>query len=86
VTKEEIKKSIEHLEVGRQLCDLISHQIVREELLVGIDCTLAGLLKAQGQPITPAQAVSLETRYRQAWLQRARVGGLEESVRELHLT
>ena len=86
VTKEEIKKSIAHLEVGRELCDPISHEIVREELLVGIDCAMAGLLKAQGKPLTAAQALALETRYRHAWLQRARVGGLEESVRELHLT
>ncbi len=82
----EIKQSIEHLTVIKPLAECIGHEIVREELLVGIDCALAGLLKAQGQPITPTQAAALEMRYRNAWLQRARVGGLEESVRELHLT
>ncbi len=82
----EIKQSIEHLAVIKPLAECIGHETVREELLVGIDCALAGLLKAQGQPITTAQATALEARYRNAWLQRARAGGLEESVRELHLT
>jgi hexosaminidase len=86
VSDKEISESIEYLKDGQGLVKMIKHEVIREELLVGVDCALAGLLKAQGKPLSSAEAKELEARYRHAWLQRARVGGLEESVRELHLT
>lgn len=86
VSKIELEKSVDYLATAKQLTELISDEKVREELHVGIDCALAGLLKANGRPLNSAQAIALENRYRHAWLQRARSGGLEESVHELRLT
>lgn len=81
----EIIRALEYLEEGRELVMQIAQETVREELLVGIDCAQAGLNRARGFALEPFQAEQLKSRYREAWLKRARPGGLDESLRGLNL-
>lgn len=85
VSLAEINRSLDYLEDGRELVMQISQEIVREELLVGIDCAQAGFNRAKGFALDSFQAEQLQNRYRETWLRRARSGGLEESLKNLNL-
>jgi hypothetical protein len=85
VSLAEINRALDYLEEGRELVMQIAQETVREELLVGIDCAQAGFNRARGFALDSFQAQQLLSRYREAWLKRARPGGLEESLRGLNL-
>ncbi len=85
VTTEELTRSLAYLEAGAALVDTIADPRVRTELTVGAELARAGLLRAAGQPLATEAAHRLRERFAQAWLARARLGGLAESVAGLGL-
>ena len=85
VTTEELTRALTHLEASAALVDAIADPRVRTELSVGRELARAGLLRAAGQPLTTEAAHRLRERFAQAWLARARPGGLAESVAGLGL-
>lgn len=82
----ELQHSLNYLEESRGLVQAIADPLIREELLVGLELARAGLQRAGGQPLDQTSARVLQTRYELAWRQRARSGGLAESVAGLRLS
>jgi hypothetical protein len=85
VSAAELSASRVHLEESARLVAAIADDRIREELAVGLELARAGLDRATGSPLSPAQAAELRARYEEAWLKRARRGGLAESVAGLRL-
>jgi len=85
VSAEEFARSRTHLDEADALVAAIADTRIREELSVGLDLARAGLARAEGRPLGAAAASALRTRFEQAWLARARRGGLAESVAGLGL-
>ena len=82
----ELQASLNYLEESAALVHAIDDDTIREELLVGLELARAGLQRASGQPLDQTSAQLLRTRYEAAWRQRARPGGLAESVAGLRLS
>ena len=83
VNPSELNESLDHLEKGRQLAEGISDECVRSEIILGIDCAVAGIRRAQNKPLSSQERDQLVAEYKRVWLKRARVGGLEESLSNL---
>ena len=79
----ELNESLDHLDQGRQLAGGISDECVRSEIILGIDCAVAGIRRAQNKPLSNQEREQLVAEYKRVWLKRARVGGLEESLSNL---
>lgn len=86
VSSEEMARSLAYLEAGADLVAAIRDDRVRHELAVGLELARAGLWRATGRPLDGPAARDLQARFEQAWLQRARRGGLAESVAALRLS
>ena len=80
VDPEELRRSWEYLEQGDRLLAEIKETNLREELTLGSHLARAGLQRAQGITLSRRERATLIERYQAAWLQRARPGGLDESV------
>ncbi len=85
VDAKELAASLAYLEESARLVAAIKDDRVREELAVGLELARAGLGRATGRPLAPTAAAELRSRYEQAWLKRARRGGLAESAAGLRL-
>lgn len=83
VSPSELNDSLDLLEKGRQLAEGISDECVRSEIILGIDCAVAGIRRAQNKPLSKQERDQLVAEYKRVWLKRARVGGLEESLSNL---
>ena len=83
VKPNELNASLDYLEKGRQLAKGISDDLVRSEIILGIECATAGIRRAQNKPLSREEKDRLVAEYKRVWLKRARVGGLEESVSNL---
>ncbi len=83
ISPNELNSSLDHLDKGRQLAEGISDEGVRSEIILGIDCAIAGIRRAQNKPLSSQERDQLITEYKRVWLKRARVGGLEESLSNL---
>ena len=83
ISPNELNDSLDLLEKGRQLAQGISDECVRSEIILGIDCAIAGIRRAQHKPLSNQEREQLVAEYKRVWLKRARVGGLEESLSNL---
>ncbi|MBJ7493846.1 MAG: family 20 glycosylhydrolase [Opitutales bacterium] len=83
ISPSELNDSLDLLEKGRQLAEGISDECVRSEIILGIDCAVAGIRRAQNKPLNSQEKEQLVAEYKRVWLKRARVGGLEESLANL---
>ena len=83
VSPRELNESLDYLEKGRQLAIGISDECVRSEIILGIDCAIAGIRRAQNKPLSNQEREQLVAEYKRIWLKRARIGGLEESLSNL---
>jgi len=80
VAPAEREASLARLEEAASKAGAIGDARVRTELELGIDLARAGFARPEADGLR-----ALEARYREAWLLRARPGGLEESVGLLRL-
>lgn len=85
LTPTEIERSLNWLDRAADEVAAIGDARVRDELGVGISLARLGLTHSHQNPAPVATRETLAARYRHAWLQRARPGGLEESVGLLRL-
>ncbi|MEI7603336.1 MAG: glycoside hydrolase family 20 zincin-like fold domain-containing protein, partial [Opitutae bacterium] len=83
ISPSELNDSLDLLEKGRQLAEGISDECVRSEIILGIDCAVAGIRRAQNKPLNSQEKEQLVAEYKRVWLKRARAGGLEESLANL---
>ena len=83
VSPRELNESLDYLEKGRQLAIGINDECVRSEIILGIDCAIAGIRRAQNKPLSNQEREQLVAEYKRVWLKRARIGGLEESLSNL---
>ena len=83
VSPRELNESLDYLEKGRQLAIGINDECVRSEIILGIDCAIAGIRRAQNKPLSNQEREQLVAEYKRIWLKRARIGGLEESLSNL---
>jgi len=81
----EIERSLGWLDRAAGEVADIGDARVRHELGVGVALARLGLVHSHREPAPVATRETLAARYRHAWLQRARPGGLEESVSLLRL-
>jgi len=80
VAEEELRRSWTYLEEAAPLLAAIATADLREELTLGADLARAGLHRAEGKALSRRERGALIERYQAAWLNRARPGGLDESV------
>jgi hypothetical protein len=83
VTPQELNNALDYLETGQQLAEGISDEVVRSEIILGINCAVAGIRRAQNKSLSPTEKEALIAEYKRVWLKRARVGGLQESLSNL---
>jgi len=80
VAEEELRRSWTYLEEAAPLLAAIATADLREELTLGADLARAGLHRAEGKALSRRERGALIERYQAAWLNRARPGGLDESL------
>ncbi|MFZ9201171.1 MAG: beta-N-acetylhexosaminidase [Opitutales bacterium] len=81
----DVVRSLSLLEACDEQIRAIGDARVREELGVGTHLAKVALITAGQRPLTEETRRHLTERYRNAWLARARPGGLEESLSLLRL-
>ena len=80
ISPNELNSSLDHLDKGRQLAEGISDEGVRSEIILGIDCAIAGIRRAQNKLISRPERDKVITEYKCVWLKRGGVGGLGERL------
>jgi hypothetical protein len=80
VSPAEFAASHAHLAEAQTLVAKVADPVVRAELALGARLAEAGLLRAEGRPVSAEERARLAAEYEAVWRRRSRPGGLKESA------